>query len=258
MSFFHPFRDHRRKALELMPFPMKWSDIIEKNVSCYQGLQATERDHLEDLIKVFINEKNFEGCGGLIITDEIKVTVAAQACLLLLNLKHNYYDQLVSILIYPAGFKIKQAQRTAIGTISESDMAVSGLSSSGGVIVLSWPDTIGGSKNEQDGMNVVFHEFAHQLDQLDGVMNGAPVLGSTSMYREWGSVLSTEYKQLREDVSRHRHSVIRAYGATQPAEFFAVVTELFFEKPVQLKRDHPELYEEFKEYYCQDPATRKE
>jgi len=256
MSLFHPFRDRRRKALNLMPFPPAWAQIIQKNVPCYKQLHPDEREHLEDLIKVFIHEKNFEGCGGFVITDEVKVTVAAQACLLLLNLEHNYYDQLVSILVYPAGFNFKQEQRNAIGTISESDFPASGLCSSGGVIVLSWPDTIGGSKNTQDGMNVVFHEFAHQLDQLDGVMNGAPLLKSASLYSEWSKVLSAEYEQLREDLSHHRNSVIRAYGATQPAEFFAVVTETFFEQPVQLQQDHPELYDEFKAYYRQDPAAR--
>jgi hypothetical protein len=256
MSIFHPFRDRRRKALDLMPFPPAWSEIIETNVPFYQRLHPDERVHLEDLIKVFISEKHFEGCSGFKITDEVKVTVAAQACLLLLNLEHNYYDQLVSILIYPSGFNFKQEHRNAIGTISESDFPAAGLCSGGGVIVLSWPDTIDGAKNTQDGMNVVFHEFAHQLDQLDGSMNGAPLLHTGESYREWGQVLSAEYELLRENVAQHRPSVIRAYGATQPAEFFAVVTETFFEQPIQLQHDHPELYAEFKAYYRQDPAAR--
>ncbi|MDD2601199.1 MAG: zinc-dependent peptidase [Kiritimatiellae bacterium] len=256
MSIFHPLRKRRRKALNLMPFPPKWAQIIEKNVPCYQGLRAEERAHLEDLIKVFISEKNFEGCGGLVITDEIKVTVAALACLLLLNLNIDYYGQLVSVLVYPSGFNFKQVELHAIGTVSESDMPAAGLSSSKGVIVLSWPDTISGSLNPVDGVNVVFHEFAHQLDQLDGVMNGAPLLSSASLYSEWSKVLSAEYEQLREDVARQRESIIRAYGATRPAEFFAVVTEIFFEQPLQLKQDHPELYEEFSSYYRQDPAAR--
>ncbi|MDA3926067.1 MAG: zinc-dependent peptidase [Kiritimatiellae bacterium] len=256
MSIFHPFRDRRRKALDLMPFPKEWFSIIDKNVPFFKELDAAEREHLEDLIKVFINEKNFEGCGGLEITDEIKVTVAAQACLLLLNLENNYYDQLVSILVYPSGINHKGMSRNNNGLITEEEVPVSGLSSSGGVIVLSWTDTIGGSKNTEDGNNVVFHEFAHQLDLLSGAVNGAPVLSSISEYRDWGRILTKEYKKLQTDVSKHRKSVIRPYGATAPAEFFAVVTEIFFEKPHQLKEDHPELYEEFKAYYHQNPAER--
>lgn len=256
MSLFHPLRDRRRKALRLSPFPSAWSRIIEQNVPCYQGVHPEEREHLEELIKVFISEKHFEGCGGLTITDEIKVTVAAQACLLLLNLSIDYYAELVTVLVYPSGFNFRQQQRDAIGTVSESDVPAAGLSSSHGVIVLSWPDTVSGALNPGDGMNVVFHEFAHQLDQLDGVMNGAPLLNSASMYREWSRVLSAEYEQLQRDISLNQDSVIRAYGATQPAEFFAVVTEIFFEQPDRLKRDHPALYDEFQSYYRQDPAAR--
>jgi Mlc titration factor MtfA (ptsG expression regulator) len=123
-------------------------------------------------------------------------------------------------------------------------------------VVLSWPDTEQGARDPRDGYNVVFHEFAHQLDQLDGVMNGAPVLDCVSHYPEWARVLSGEYRRLQADLEAGRPSLISDYGATKPAEFFAVVTELFFEKPVDLRRDHPELYEEFRQYFHQDPAGR--
>ncbi|MFO7936579.1 MAG: zinc-dependent peptidase [Kiritimatiellia bacterium] len=255
MSIFHLFRDHHRKVLNEEPFFPEWTAVINRNVPFFKKLHADERKRLENLIKVFIDEKHFEGCGGFEVTDEVKVTIAAQACLLLLNLEHNYYDELISILIYPAGFNhTGMTINASSGFITEEEMPVSGLSSSGGVVVLSWPDTIGGSKNTEDGHNVVFHEFAHQLDLLSGKVNGAPVLSSISEYRDWCRVLTREYKKLRQGVSHHRPSVIRAYGASAPAEFFAVVTEIFFEKPHQLKEDHPELYEEFKEYYRQDPA----
>lgn len=256
MSLFHPFRDRRRKALDLMPFPQEWFAIIEKNVPFCKGLLPEERKHLEDLIKIFVHEKHFEGCGGFEITDEVKVTVAAQACLLLLNLERNYYDELVSILVYPAGFNHMGISRNESGFITETEMPAAGLCSSGGVVVLSWPDTIAGALSMEDGYNVVFHEFAHQLDQMSGKMDGAPVLGSLSQYREWCRVLTREYQELQQDVANQRQSVINAYGATAPAEFFAVVTETFFEKPRQLKAEHPELYAEFKEYYRQDPAAR--
>ncbi len=256
MSFFHPFRDRRRRALARQPFPPEWSAIIAQNAPFFKELHADEKARLEGMIKVFIHEKHFEGCGGLEITDEIRVTIAVQACLLLLNLRHDYYEALTTILVYPAGFNYNKMRWNDYGAVTEEEMPVSGLSCSRGVVVLSWPDAIAGSRNTHDGHNVVFHEFAHQLDQLSGAVNGAPLLDSRSHSREWCHTLSREYSRLQEHVARNIPSVIRAYGATEPAEFFAVVTEIFFEQPLRLKTDHPELYEEFKAYYRQDPAER--
>ena len=257
MGLFHPLRDHRRKGLEKAPFPAAWSTTIDRNVFYCQGLPPDEREHLEELVKVFVAEKHFEGCGGLKITDEIKVTIAAQACLLLLNIRHDYYERLTSVLVYPESFDFEQVERGEIaGTVSVTNRTVSGLSSSTGAVVLSWPDTVDGTRNACDGRNVVLHEFAHQLDQLDDAMNGAPALNSASMYREWARVLGSEYRRLQEEVATGVPSLISAYGATKPAEFFAVVTELFFERPLDLRQQHPALYEEFRQYYCQDPAAR--
>jgi len=251
-----PIRDHRRKEAANQPFPAAWAEIIARDVPFCHHLHSDERERLQNLIKVFIREKNFEGCGGLVMTDEIKVTIAAQACLLLLNLHHNYYKRLVSILVYPDGFNFEQEERgDAAGTVSVTHMPVMGLSSRG-VVVLSWPDTIHGAQVPNDGTNVVFHEFAHQLDQLSGAMDGAPILDDASMYRDWAQVLGSEFSRLQKDVTKGRRSMISAYGATKPAEFFAVVTELFFEKPIRLQKEHPKLYEEFREYYHQDPAAR--
>jgi hypothetical protein len=256
MGLFHPFRDHRRKELSQEPFPAAWSQIIDKNVSCCRCLHPEERARLEGLIKVFIAEKHFEGCGGIRVTDEIKVTVAAQACLLLLNLRHDYYERLVSVLMYPESFTFEQEERGEAGLVTLTDQPVVGLSSSTGAVVLSWPDTREGARSPDDGRNVVFHEFAHQLDQLNDAMDGAPVLDSTALYREWAQVLGAEYQRLQGEVALGLPSVISAYGATKPAEFFAVVTELFFEKPAELQQQHPALYEEFRQYYRQDPAAR--
>lgn len=257
MGLFHPFRDYRRKTLGQQPFPPAWSQIIDRNVPFYQCLHPEEQERLNYLIRVFIAEKYFEGCGGLLITDEMKVTIAAQACLLLLNMNHDYYEWLVSILVYPASFNFQQEERgTMAGTVTVTHRPVSGLSSNRGTVVLSWPDTAAGARRPGDGMNVAFHEFAHQLDQLNGAMDGTPALDSTAKYREWAQVLGSEYKRLQEAVELNRPSLISAYGATKPAEFFAVVTELFFEEPIELQQQHPALYEAFKQYYRQDPAER--
>ena len=256
MGLLHPFRDHRRQELAQQLFPAEWAEIIDRNVPCYRCLHPDERRRLEDVIKVFIAEKHFEGCAGLAITDEIKVTIAAQACLLLLNLHHDYYERLVSILVYPESFNVEQEERGPASTVEVANRAVMGLSSSQGAVVLSWPDTVEGAQWPEDGINVVFHEFAHQLDQLDGAMDGAPSLDSAALYRDWARVLGGEYLRLQAEVETGTPSLISAYGATKPAEFFAVVTELFFEKPVELQREHPALYEEFRQYFQQDPAER--
>jgi Mlc titration factor MtfA (ptsG expression regulator) len=236
---------------------LEWARIIEKDVPYCCSLHPEEMERLQELIKVFIAEKNFEGCGGLVVTEEMKVMIAAQACLLLLNLHHNYYERLVSILVYPESFNFEQEEHGPIAdTVTVTQLPVSGLSSSTGAVVLSWPDTVAGAAIPHDGMNVVFHEFAHQLDQLNDAMDGAPALESASLYREWAQVLGEEYQRLQEEVETHTPSIISAYGATKPAEFFAVVTELFFERPTELQNYHPALYEEFRQYYRQDPATR--
>jgi hypothetical protein len=257
MGVLHPFRDRRREELGKQPFPPEWTEVIDQDVPYCRHLHPDERKRLEDLIKVFVAEKHFEGCGGLEITDEIKVTIAAQACLLLLNLHHDYYERLASIVVYPESFDFAQEEPgLATGTVDMRSLRAAGLSSTMGAVVLSWPDTVRGAQGTGDGSNVVFHEFAHQLDQLDGAMNGAPALEGASMYRDWAQVLGGEYKRLQAEVETGAPSLISAYGATKPAEFFAVVTELFFEKPIELQREHPELYGEFRQYYHQDPAAR--
>ena len=256
MSLFHPIRDARRKRLTKAPFPSAWVEIIDRNVPYCQKLSAQERLSLWKLVAVFINEKHFEGCVGQVITQEIKLTVAAQACLLLLNLEHNFYEKLRTILVYPAGFEFNKESYASNGIVSEEMLPVAGVSYSLGVVALSWSDTTHGARRADDGTNVTLHEFAHQLDLLDNAMNGAPILSERSMYPDWARVLGAEFEALCKAVAEGLPTVINPYGATNPAEFFAVVTELFFEKPIDLKTAHPALYEEFRQYYGQDPATR--
>ncbi len=173
------------------------------------------------------------------------------------HLHHDYFERLVSIVVYPESFDFAQEEAgLAAGTVEMRSFRAAGLSSTMGAVVLSWPDAVQGARVPDDGFNVVLHEFAHQLDQLDGVMNGAPVLEGAAMYRDWAKVLGSEYQSLQAEVETGATSLISAYGATKPAEFFAVVTELFFEKPMELQREHPALYEEFQKYYHQDPAAR--
>lgn len=256
MGLFHPFRDHRRKELSERPFPADWSEILERNAPNCHALHPDERKRLEALIQIFIAEKNFEGCGGLEVTDEMRVTVAAQACLLLLNLHDSYYDRLSSVIIYPESFAFDRETRSESGLVTAERVPVSGLSSGGGAVALSWPDALAGSQHSGDGSNVILHEFAHQLDQLDDAMDGAPALDTAAQYREWARTLGDEYARLRCETAAGVSDLISPYAATLPAEFFAVVTELFFERPRELKQQHPALYDELRQYYRQDPAER--
>ena len=202
------------------------------------------------LAPMFIAEKSFEGCGGLILTDEIKVTIAAQACMLLLNRKSECYPKLYSILVYPSTY----VAGTSSLSLPPTDPSVRlGESWNHGAVVLAWDSVKNGAVNFRDGHNVTMHEFAHQLDQEDGRGDGVPILETRSAYSAWSQVFSKDYELLQYKTGKGKKSVMDKYGATDPAEFFAVATETFFEKPVQLKKKHPELYHELQGFYKVNP-----
>ena len=248
----------RRDKIRRRRFPDEWMAILQRSFSHWAALTRDEQERLRGHIQVFLAEKNFVGCGGLEISDEIRVTIAAQACLLLLNRRADYFPRMKSILVYPAGFVAPIRHAGPGGFVVETEQPRSGESWYRGPIVLSWDDVAQGAADAADGHNVVLHEFAHQLDSEDGSVNGAPDLGAKDRYAAWSRVLGEEFQDLVERMHAHRGSLVRGYGATSPAEFFAVVTECFFEKPHELKRRHPELYEQFKAFYRQDPAGRVE
>ncbi|HEX5725341.1 MAG TPA: M90 family metallopeptidase [Longimicrobiaceae bacterium] len=248
-------RNRRRGRLRAQPFPPEWLRIVEKNVPMYRRLSEEDRRALLGHVHVFLAEKRFEGCGGLELTDEIRVTIAAQACVLLLRLQDNdYYSRLRSILVYPRGYIAHQATQDG-HVVHEGPSARLGESWADGAVVLSWQDARAGAANAGDGANVVLHEFAHQLDQEDGAADGTPELESFAAYLPWARVLSEEYLALRRAARKGGGTVLDRYGTQNEAEFFAVATEAFFEKPALLQRRHPELYEELKDYYNQDPAA---
>jgi MtfA peptidase len=253
-SVFGFFKRRRRKRLLAEPFPKDWLEIIERNVRFYACLPEVDRRELNGLVQIFLAEKTFEGCGGLELTDEMKVTVAAQACLLLLHRQTDIYPRLVTILVYPSAYVARNVKPIGGPLVLEDESARLGESWTSGVVVLSWNDVRAGASDIHDGQNLVLHEFAHQLDREDGAINGTPLLEQRSQYVAWGRVLNTEFERLRRDSQMGRATVLDDYGATDPAEFFAVATECFFEKPRVLKKRHPELYEALKTFYRQDPA----
>ncbi len=248
-------KQRRRRRVGLQPFPAEWLRIIERNVPFYGRLPPEDQLELQKHIRVFLAEKRFEGCGGLTITDEIKVTISAYACILLLHRETDYYPLLVTILVYPHTFVVQRYQAGPAGHMVESAQTIIGESWRHGNVVLAWDAVQHSGFDLHDGHNVVFHEFAHQLDEEDGSANGAPPLPQRSMYAAWARILGRDYARLVNDAEQGRPSSLDTYGATNPAEFFAVATESFFEAPVNLREQHPELYEELKLYYQQDPAA---
>jgi MtfA peptidase len=248
------FNTRRRNRLRSQPFPALWLPILLKNVPYYERLSPADQQELQRTIEVFVAEKNFEGCGGLKMTDEIKVTIAAFACILLLHIEHHdYYPRLRSILVYPHAYLVPEARRAMGNIVVEGDETRAG-ESWRNVVVISWDHVLHRPTEPGGNRNVVFHEFAHQLDQEKGIATGAPVLPKTSMYHAWARILGREYRELSKAAVADRPTLLDKYGATNPAEFFAVATESFFGQAVQLKERHPELYEELKLYYGQDPA----
>ena len=241
----------RRRWLANRPFPSHWAVIIERNIPLYKHLSKSLRKRLQGHINVLLAEKKFKGCGGLELTDEIKVTIAAIAALPLLNKTGTYYSKLRLILVYPSAF-IGSKTTPFEGYYLEEKQVRTGESWHIGMVVVSWEHIKYDVRHWQDGRNVVLHEFAHQLDQEGGSASGVPILEKRSDYVSWGQVFRYEYEQLCRDVERGVETVIDEYGATDPAEFFAVATETFFEKPFQMKRKHPELYNELKGYYKLD------
>ena len=249
------FKTKRRQRLRSQPFPAPWLAVIQRNVPHYARLTPAEQHELQATIQVFIAEKNFEGCGGLEMTDEIKVTIAAYACILLLHVEHHdYYPRLQSILVYPDAYPVPVTRWGPGNEIIETHEMRLGESWRTGAVVISWNHVLHRPSDPSGGRNVALHEFAHQLDGENGFVDGAPVLPRTSMYRAWARILGREYQALAEAADADRPTLLDKYGATNPAEFFAVVTEYFFEQPQQLQQRHPELYEELKLYYRQDPA----
>ena len=236
--------------------------ILERNLAQYARMDADQQRRLQRLVQQFLHEKAFVGCAGLEVTDEMRVTIAAQACMLVLGRMGEaspaiLYPSLHAVLVYPGAFLVPRREVDAAGVVTEQRQDLLGESWGDGRVILSWDHVrragAGAADGPPDLHNVVLHEFAHQLDSESGSTNGAPYLGSTERYRSWSEVLSRNYAALRRDAMWGQRGVLDHYGASSPAEFFAVATESFFEQPWELCVRHPDLYEEFLKYFRVDP-----
>lgn len=234
------------------PLPDDWITLLEDNVSLYVRLPNELKTHLHGCIQLFIAEKEFIG-RGLDITEQVRLTIAGNACMLLLQGQKRRFPGFSSILVYPDTYVAKQVSRE--GSLEATkDSRRAGESWFRGPIVLSWGDTLRGSLNAKDGHNVVIHEFAHKLDEQSGRMDGLPRLRKSAHYSEWASVLSEEFDALKYRSQRGKNSVMDEYGTVSAPEFFAVASESFFEKSKQMKKKLPELYEQLSRFYNIDPA----
>lgn len=254
---FRFFTDRRRRKLIQAPFPASWEEVLHRNFAPYGLLDDAGRAHLRALIQVFAAEKNWEGAGGLKITDEIRVTISAHACLLLLGLSHDYYRNVMSIIVYPSTVVPPERRagffETTLDPVKQAEPILGEAHLQGPVIII-WDSVQRSARHPSSGHNVVYHEFAHKLDMLDGLADGTPPMRDRSEYRDWVQTCSREYLRLKESSEKGELSFLDAYGATNEAEFFAVATEQFFDHP-QVMLDHaPELYRVLQEYYQQDPG----
>jgi Mlc titration factor MtfA (ptsG expression regulator) len=244
-------RNRRRRRLLAEPFPPAWEEILHDNVPYAARLTGTERDKLRDDLRLLVTEKDWEGCDGVRVSDEMRVTIAGNAALLVLGRGVDAYRRVTSILVYPAAFTVPNDP-----LLNRDYYPVLGEASDWGPVVLSWSDVVKGVRDPRDGRNVVFHEFAHHLDFLDRAFDGIPDVDSAREHRKWRQIISDEYGRLVEAARRCEVTLIDRYGACNPGEFYAVATECFFERPVEMRKQHPGLYGILRGYYRQDPAAR--
>jgi Mlc titration factor MtfA (ptsG expression regulator) len=251
-------KSRRRARLRAEPFPEDWRRMVETRVRVFSLLGAEDQHELLGHARVLLEEKHFEGAGGLDMRDEIRVTIAAQAALLLLHRDTDYFPRLTSIIVYPTGY-VAESKRVEGGIWSEDDESLLGHTQRDlRALVLSWDDVKTGAADPDDGHNLVLHEFAHQLDFEDGSTDGTPVLESGAEVRAWAEVFGEELEALRRAGDAAEPTLLDPYGAQNPAEFFAVATETFFERARELARSHPRLYAVLRRFYRQDPANWSE
>jgi Mlc titration factor MtfA (ptsG expression regulator) len=237
-------RGWRRRGYRKRPFPDEWLEHLDTHVPFFAEMEGDDRQRFLDNLKIFVWEKHFIEAGGMVITDEVKVVIAAAAARLIHHLDLDFYNRLTEIVVYPTHYHHKDG---------DDDTVVYGEAHHWGTVVLSWEAVLNGLRNPHDGHDTATHEFAHVLDRTDGSFDGTPELRASEHYRAWASVMTDNYTKLRKRKKKQRRA-LRQYGATNEAEFFAVATETFFEKPDQLKKQTPELYDELKRFYGFDPA----
>lgn len=232
-----------------------WEQAVDR-APILKALDADERLRLRELASRFLRAKTIGGAQGLFVSDEMRVHIAAQACLLILELDFGYFDGWHEVIAYPGSFVVEREEHDEAGVVHEYRDALHGEAWGQGPVILSWDDCRPGAHPHGPGSNVILHEFAHKLDLLNGAANGMPPLHGGMSRPAWTDALSAAYEDLCDQVERHHHTDLDPYASEDPAEFFAVMTENFFEWPELLHDNYPAVYEQFRLFYRQDPLQR--
>ncbi|MBD3617534.1 MAG: zinc-dependent peptidase [Gracilimonas sp.] len=248
------FQFLRRQWVIRRPFPEEWMRVLSGRVPVYRRLPEDLQAKLKQRIAVFMDEKLFEGCGGLTLTEDMRLIIAAHACMLILEEPSDYYPSLQSVLVYPSDYMGAVYDVDSGGVVTEGFEPRSGESWHPGNIVLSWEDIQNGLRNPSDSRNLIYHEFAHQLDYRYGLSAGITPDGETELEDEWAQALAEGYRSHLRHIQRGQQTLLDPYGAENPAEFFAVLTECFLEQPVKLRREHSKLYRLLCEFFKFEPG----
>ncbi len=247
----------RRARLRELPLTDEQRRVLERMVPWYRRFDEDDRRALEGHVQVFLAEKPFEAVAGFAITDEVRWTIAAHACLLLMRRTDDCFPTVRSVLVRPTEYvaesKVPLWNVLGDAQIVDEEQERLGETGQDGVVVLAWDEVAALADEEADAINVVVHEFAHELDREDGSMNGAPVLADAGRRARWARVCQAEFQKLQR--GDPRRGALDEYGAEAPDEFFAVATESYFERPLRLRRRHPELYECLRDFYQIDTAA---
>jgi Mlc titration factor MtfA (ptsG expression regulator) len=247
-------KNRRRRNILAEPFPDGWLAILYDRVGHYELLVETDRKKVRDAVQIMLAEKDWEGCRGLELTDEMRVTIAALAAILIVRFDDFYFDNVVTILVYPNEFVVKEERALIGGATVEEESDRLGEAHYRGPVILSWAEIRANAIAPGYAQNLVFHEFAHQLDILNGAFDGTPNLPTDELAKRWAQIMDKEFRRLQDAERRGRETLLDPYGASDPAEFFAVATECFFDAPRAMQQEYPALYQLFRDYYRQDPA----
>jgi Mlc titration factor MtfA (ptsG expression regulator) len=248
------FRNRRRRKLLADPFPVRWEAFLRQNVGHYPRLPAPGQARLRDITRILVAEKEWEGRGGLFITEEMKVTIAAQAALLLLGADHNYYARVSAVVVFPGEIRTPVAEDDWEDD-ELSDTVLSGQAVRRGPVILSWGVVLPEGRDPDCGFNVVVHEFAHQLDYLDNLVNGVPPLDDPTDAARWRYVMTVAFEDHRRAVQKGEETFFTGHAADNGTEFFADATEAFFCRPADLRDENPDVYDLLRAYYRVDPGT---
>ena len=257
----HWLTERRRRHILEHPFPAAWTEILEREVPLLRRLDRSLHPRLHELVQVFIHEKHWEGCGGLALTDEHRVVIAAQACVLLVGVNHHdLFAEAVSILVYPSTVIIPQRSAgvfEAPSTMPATDTAILGQAFKRGEVIIAWDRALAAAHDADGHDNVVMHELAHEIDMHDGPADGTPPLPDAAHRRAWVAACEPAFLELRAAIARGSHGFLRDYAATNEAEFFAVATESYFMRPAALARAMPALFAVLRDFYRVELAARE-